>query len=196
MIAEITGICQRCRAGSVVVNVQGLGLAIAVPPKLSDSLTVGQECTLFTKLIVRENEMSLVGFATASERDLFNTLLSAPGVGSKLALSILTKMTPGAFVNAMLSKDLAALVKVPGLGKRTAQKLLLEMETKIAKISQELPPEPLTTGSQVNAEAKAVLMSLGCSDEEAEQALQAAQERVGRGAEVSDWVMAAMQALS
>ena len=195
MIAELTGICQRLRPGRVVLNVNGIGFAVAVPEPLSESLQLGAECTLFTQLIVRENEMSLVGFASANERDLFNTLLSVSGVGSKLALSILTKLSPGAFVSAVLAQDVPTLVKVPGLGKRTAQRLLLEMESKISKISQDLPPEPLTSGSQVNPEAKAVLMSLGCSAEEAEKALEKVSAQCAPGADVSDMVMAAMQAL-
>ena len=195
MIAELTGICQRRRAGQVVVSVGGIGFAVAVPEPLSDSLEVGQTCTLYTHLLVRENALSLVGFASPGERDLFNTLVGISGVGSKLALSILTKMSPGAFVSAVLGKDEKALTKVPGLGKKGAKRLLLEMETKISKISLELPPEPLTTGSAVNPEAKAVLMSLGCGEEEAEKALEAIVPALGPDACVSDMVVAALSSL-
>ena len=195
MIAELTGICQHRRAGQVVIAVGGIGFAVAVPEPLSDSLEVGQTCTLYTHLLVRENALSLVGFASPGERDLFNTLVGISGVGSKLALSILTKMSPGAFVSAVLGKDEKALTKVPGLGKKGAKRLLLEMETKISKISLELPPEPLTTGSAVNPEAKAVLMSLGCGEEEAEKALEAIAPTLGPDACVSDMVVAALSSL-
>lgn len=195
MIAELNGICQRRRAGQVVISVGGIGYAVAVPEPLADSLEVGQECTLYTHLLVRENAISLVGFASANERDLFNTLIGISGVGSKLALSIITKMSPGAFVSAVLAKDEKALVKIPGLGKKGAKRLLLEMETKITKIAQDLPPEPLTTGSAVNPEAKAVLMSLGCTEEEAEKALSAVLADLPADAAVNDIVIAAMSAL-
>ncbi|MDO5295870.1 MAG: Holliday junction branch migration protein RuvA [bacterium] len=195
MIAELNGICQRRRAGQVVISVGGIGYAVAVPEPLADSIEVGQECTLYTHLLVRENAISLVGFASANERDLFNTLIGISGVGSKLALSIITKMSPGAFVSAVLAKDEKALVKIPGLGKKGAKRLLLEMETKITKIAQDLPPEPLTTGSAVNPEAKAVLMSLGCTEEEAEKALSAVLADLPADAAVNDIVIAAMSAL-
>ncbi|MBQ7568257.1 Holliday junction branch migration protein RuvA [bacterium] len=195
MIAELTGVCQRRRAGQIVIAVGGIGFAVAVPEALADSLEVGQECTLHTQLIVRENAMSLVGFATAGERDLFNTLVGISGVGTKLALSILSKMSTGSFVAAVLSKDEKALTKVPGLGKKGAKRLLLEMETKITKIAQELPPEPLTTGSCVNPEAKAVLMGLGCCDDEAENALKAVMPTLSPDASVNDMVIAAMSVL-
>ena len=192
MIAELTGICQRRRAGQVIISVNGIGFAVSVPEKLADSLEVGRECTLHTKLLVRENDMSLVGFSSASERDLFNTLVGISGVGSKLALSILSTLSPGAFVNAILSRNEKTLIKVPGLGKRSAQRLLLEMETKIAKVAQEMPPEPLTTGSTADPEAKAMLIALGCSEEEAEQAVLAAMPGLPAGADISDIVMAAL----
>ena len=196
MIAEITGVCTRRRAGQVIISVQGIGFAVNVPEPLADSIEVGQEVSLHTQLVVRENDMSLVGFASANERDLFNTLLNIQGIGLRLAINILTEMNPAAFVTAVLSKDLKGLTKVHGLGKKGAQRLLLEMENKITKVTQDLPDEPVPSAPAVNSEAKAALISFGCSEEEAERALQAIAGELDPNADTSDIVMAAMRVIN
>lgn len=196
MIAELTGICQRRRPGQVVINVHGIGFAVNVPQPLADSLEVGQEVSLHTQLVVRENDMSLVGFSSANERDLFNTLVNIQGIGVRLALNILTAMNPTAFVTAVLSKNLKELTKVHGLGKKGAQRLLLEMENKITKVTQDLPPEPVPCAPSFSSEAKAALISFGCSEEEAERALQTIAGELAPDADTSDIVMAAMRVLN
>ncbi len=198
MIAELTGICTRRRAGQIVLNVGGIGFAVLVPEALADELTLDEECTLFTQLVVRENEMYLVGFANASERDLFNTLVTISGVGPKLAVAIIGKLGVDNFVLAVLAKDVKGLIQVPGLGKKTAQRLLLEMETKVAKITKEMPvatPQASQPYFPAMSEAKATLLSFGCSEEEAERALESVADKLAADAEVSDIVMAAMSAL-
>jgi Holliday junction DNA helicase RuvA len=140
----------------VVVDVAGVGYDVAVTPTTIVSLPgVGQPAVLHTHLHVREDVLALYGFATADERDIFQTLIGVSGVGPKLGMAVLATFSPDELRNIVVSDDVGALTAVPGIGQRSAQKLLLELRPKL-----DVPDSPLRTGTAL-AEVREALESLG-----------------------------------
>lgn len=132
MIGSVRGrVLERTVPGEVLVDVGGIGYRVLVPTGALDALNPGASAFLFTHLHVREDAMTLYGFPTRDERDLFESLLGASGVGPKLALAILSAHSPGTLRRALADEDLDALTMVPGVGKRTAQRLLVELATRL-----------------------------------------------------------------
>lgn len=118
----------------LLIDVQGVGYEVDAPmTTFYDLPGTGEEVTLFTHLAVREDAHTLYGFARASDRELFRSLLKVNGVGARLALTILSGMAPGEFVQCVQEDNSAALVRLPGVGKKTAERLIIEMRDKIDK---------------------------------------------------------------
>lgn len=174
-----------------MVDVAGVGYAVAVPDPLAETSELGTEVALSTHLAVREGEMSLYGFATLPEREIFRLLIGITGVGPRLALKVLSALSPASLARAILEEDVKTLTRIPGVGPRTARRLMLELSEKIAALAPGLPEHP-TDGQE---EAEAILVSLGCTRQEARQAVRQARESGGPGASVENLVMAAMQVL-
>lgn len=132
MIGRIQGTLLELNAPDILVDVHGLGYEIACPLSTIFNLpALGQLVTLQTHLAVREDAHVLYGFATLQERTLFKTLIKISGVGPKLALSILSGMETDRFIQSIHDQDPAALVKIPGVGKKTAERLIVEMKDKL-----------------------------------------------------------------
>jgi Holliday junction DNA helicase RuvA len=165
MIGSVRGtVIERTAAGEVLVEVGGVGYRAYVPASALPALHPGDAAFLFTHLHVREDAMVLYGFPTRDERDTFETLIATTGVGPKLALAMLSVHSPGALRRALLEDDLASLTMVPGVGKRTAQRLLVELKARLA-----LPELDLTdgrTGPAHRAEVRAALSGLGYAPDE------------------------------
>ncbi len=165
MIGSVRGtVIERTAAGEVLVEVGGVGYRAYVPASALPALHPGDAAFLFTHLHVREDAMVLYGFPTRDERDTFETLIATTGVGPKLALAMLSVHSPGALRRALLEDDLASLTMVPGVGKRTAQRLLVELKARLA-----LPELDLTdgrTGPAPRAEVRAALSGLGYAPDE------------------------------
>jgi len=191
VIAHLRGRIAHCGPGSLVVDVAGVGYAVAVPDPLAETSELGAEVALSTHLAVREGEMSLYGFATLQEREIFRLLIGITGVGPRLALKVLSALSPASLARAILEEDVKTLTRIPGVGPRTARRLMLELSEKIAALAPGLPEHP-TDGQE---EAEAILVSLGCTRQEARQAVRQARESGGPGASVENLVMAAMQVL-
>lgn len=129
MIGRIRGIVAHRGTDNVVIDVHGIGYQIAVTPRtLSELPPVGDEAVLHTHLHVREDQLALFGFASMADKDVFGMLLGISGVGPKVALAILGTMSYDQLQVAVSSDDLDALTAVPGIGRRSAQKLLLELK--------------------------------------------------------------------
>lgn len=147
MIGQLRGILLEKQAPQLLLDVHGVGYEIDAPMttfyRLAD---VGQEITLYTHFVVREDAHHLYGFSTKEERWLFRTLLKVNGVGPKLALTILSSIEPDEFVRCVQQQDTASLVRLPGVGKKTAERLIIEMRDKLAEVS-------LTSGKEVAAAA-------------------------------------------
>ncbi len=156
MIGRLTGAVAEKTADFALVDVGGVGYAVAVTPRTAAALpAVGEQAVLHTHLHVREDVLALYGFETGDERDIFETLIGVSGVGPKLALAVLATFSPDELRQVVLSEDAAALTAVPGIGQRSAQKLLLELRPKM-----DLPDSPLQPGSDV-AEVREALETLG-----------------------------------
>jgi Holliday junction DNA helicase RuvA len=165
VIGSVRGtVIERTATGEVLVEVGGVGYRAFVPASALPTLHPGDAAFLFTHLHVREDAMILYGFPTRDERDTFEVLIGTTGVGPKLALAMLSVHSPAALRRALLEDDLAALTMVPGVGKRTAQRLLVELKTRLA-----VPDLDLTDtdgGPAPRAEVRAALSGLGYAPDE------------------------------
>ena len=174
MIGYVRGIVTHLFKDSCYVDVHGVGYRIYVPVTTRQQLIEGKESTLFTYLNVREDAMQLYGFSTEEEYDLFILLISVSGIGPKVGLGILSGMTPEAFKLAVINGQVAQLTKLPGIGKKSAERLVLELKDKLAKmttISIDTPaaiqPIGVTHGGP-SGEAIEALVSLGYAQKDVE----------------------------
>ncbi|HSR15485.1 MAG TPA: Holliday junction branch migration protein RuvA [Gemmatimonadales bacterium] len=166
MIGRLRGTLAAKGADSVVLEVGGVGYEVAMTPRsLAGLPAVGEGVVVHTHLHVREDQLALFGFGADEERDLFRLLLGASGIGPKLALAVLATMTPAELRQAVLVEDADALTRVPGIGKRGAQKLILDLRSRL-----ELPEGELIAGSGL-AEVRAALEGLGYQSAEIREAL-------------------------
>jgi Holliday junction DNA helicase RuvA len=175
MIGQIRGILIEKQPPALVVDVHGVGYDIDAPMSTFFQLPdVGCEVTLLTHFVVREDAHHLYGFYTREERQLFRTLLKVNGVGPKLALTILSSITPDEFVHCVLSNDAASLVRLPGVGKKTAERLIIEMRDKLsdwhpgslASVTQAAHTLP-TARHAILQDAISALIALGYKQQEA-----------------------------
>ena len=134
MIGRLRGTLVAAREGYLVLDVAGVGYEVAVTPRTVGELPpVGEEVVLHTHLHLREDGMALFGFTSESERQLFRMLITASGVGPKLALTVLGSSTADELRRIIVTEDVDSLTLVPGIGKRTAQKLILDLRPKLAQ---------------------------------------------------------------
>ena len=167
MISRVRGIVVQRAPGVAVLEAGGLGYEIAITPRgLAELPPLGEEAVVHTHLYVREDQQALYGFLSEHERDIFRALLGASGVGPKLAMAILATLPPADLRRAVGADDVAALEAVPGVGKRTAQKLILELRPRLELGDGELPGEGGGLG-----EVRTALEALGFGAPEIREAL-------------------------
>src|SRR3954447_4329491 len=176
MIAAITGTVAAVGTDSAVVEVGGVGLAVQCTPATLANLRTGDPVRLATALVVREDSLTLFGFATDDERAVFDTLQSVAGVGPKLAQAVLAVHSPDAVRAAVASDDVGALTLVPGVGKKGAQRLVLELKETLgaggrAVTSPSLPGQPAVGAWR--EQLRAALLGLGWGNREVDEALAA-----------------------
>lgn len=169
MIATLRGEITQVEQNALVIQVSGLGLRVHVPAPLRERLRVGESAALYTHLVVREDAWTLYGFETVSERDLFLLLLGVDGVGPKVALAVLSTMSIDAVQRAVFAEQPELLGRVPGIGKKTAQKIVLHLHDRL-KPDETLAP--MAAMSDADGEVLAALTALGYSVVEAQAALQ------------------------
>ena len=133
MIASVTGTVTAVGATSAVLEIGGIGLRLLCSPATSATLRTGSEVRLATSLVVREDSLTLYGFADDAEREIFEAVQGATGVGPKLAQAIVSVLSPDELRAALAAEDLATLCRVPGIGRRGAQRLVIELKDKIAR---------------------------------------------------------------
>lgn len=184
MIGRIHGEIIEKTPGHVLVDCSGIGYEIDIPYTTFFVLPeTGHDVILHTHLAVREDAQNLFGFAERLDRDLFRLLIRVNGVGPKMALAILSALDAGRFVHCVESRDLKALVKVPGVGKKTAERLLIEMGDRLGQL--EGKPDITASGSAPSAqgssrpldEAEAALVTLGYKPQEAARAINSIAEQ-------------------
>lgn len=179
MISSVRGTVVDVLPNAAVVEVGGVGVLVQCAPGTLAGLRVGEPGYLATSLVVRETELTLYGFASADEREVFEALQTAAGVGPRLAQAVLAVHTPDAVRRAVASEDLAALSRVPGIGRKGAQRIVLDLRDRLGPAPAEEAGRPRGSGipasrEGVHDQVKSALVSLGYSAREADEALQAA----------------------
>jgi Holliday junction DNA helicase RuvA len=174
VIARVIGHLLEVRLTSVVVDVNGLGYEVLVAPDIAASVQVGEKVDLFTSQVIREDSSTLFGFKNVQARELFNQVQTVTGVGPKVAHSLLSNFSPDELRNAIGSADLKALEKVPGIGKKVASRIVLELQDKFG--GSNLQKDRL--GGKWRASLKDALTSLGYSSREADQAIDKSLETI------------------
>jgi len=169
MIATLRGEITQIEDHALVIEVGGVGLRVLVPAPLRGRMKVGEAIFLYTHLIVRETELTLYGFESQADRDLFNLLLGVDGVGPKASLSVLSTMNVDAVQRAIFGDEPELLSRVPGVGKKTAQKIVLYLKDRL-KPSDTLAS--VAAMSDSDSEVLAALTALGYSVVEAQSAVQ------------------------
>ena len=191
MIGRLTGTLSDKNPPQVLVDCHGVGYEVDVPMSTFYNLPgLGEKVALLTHFVVREDAQILFGFATPSEREAFRQLIKISGVGPRTALSVLSGMSVGDIAQAVTAQDATRLVKVPGIGKKTAERLLLELK---GKIGADLGHTAGTSvASDTQADILQALVALGYSDKESQAALKPLPRDVG----VSEGIKLALKALA
>ena len=189
MIGRLSGILFDKNPAQLVVDCNGVGYEVSVPMSTFYNLPhTGDKVTLLTHMLVREDAQLLYGFGTAQERELFRQLIKITGIGARTALAILSGMSVADLGQAVTLQEAGRLTKVPGIGKKTAERLLLELKGKVgADLGSMAGSTPDTSNDVLNA-----LLALGYSDKEAMLAI----KQVPAGSTVSEGIRQALKALS
>jgi holliday junction DNA helicase RuvA len=168
VIGSVRGsVVERSLSGEVLVEVAGIGYRVYVPMSAVPALEPGTNAFLFTHQHVRDDALILFGFPTRDERDTFEALITASGVGPKLALAILSVHSPPSLRRCLTEDDIDSLVAVPGVGKRTAQRLLVDLKARLEVPDLDLTAVPgSSAASSARAEVRDALVGLGYSNDE------------------------------
>jgi Holliday junction DNA helicase RuvA len=196
MIGQLRGRLAEKRPNQVLVDVGGVGYVVLVP--LSTFAALGElhtEVTLLIHTHVREDALSLYGFVSSREKHLFELLISASGVGPSLALKILSGMSVDELVPAIRGNDLARLTKIPGVGRKTGERMVVELKDKLEAVVIEAERPAASSPAGVEADVVSALVNLGYDARLAEKTLQEAREEIG-AANFEKLLRAALQALS
>lgn len=198
MIAFLKGQVVEALPTQVVVEVNGMGYEVLIPLSSFEKLpAAGQEVKLLTQLVVREDAHILYGFMTGAEREMFRLLVnSVSGIGPKTALNILSGMNVTAFRGAVSGGDVKALSQISGVGKKTAERIIMELREKIGAagaLEAASARHGLTPGDQLTNDATLALMALGYKQPEAHEAVRAAQTMLGPSATLEQIVRACLK---
>ena len=190
MIARLVGVLAEKAPPHVLVDVNGVGYEVQVPMSTFYNLPdLGSKVTLLTQFIVREDAQLLYGFLTAGERESFRELIKISGVGPRIALALLSGLNSDELAQAVAAQDASRLVKVPGVGKKTAERLLLELKGKLAPA---LNKPGFAAVSDNQGDILQALIALGYSDKEAQAAL----KQLPADVSVSDGIKQSLKALA
>ncbi|RZA04330.1 MAG: Holliday junction branch migration protein RuvA [Moraxellaceae bacterium] len=200
MIGCLTGVVRALEVPMVLLDVNGVGYEVDTPLSTYCQLTTGQTVTLWTHLVVREDAQLLYGFLDSSDKILFRTLIKVNGVGPKLALSILSSMSSAMMIQTIDMEDVITLTRIPGVGKKTAERLVIELRDKLKKLANTTNSDGTTvninqlsiTSNSPVAEAEAALISLGYKPVEAQKAVGAFKNDF---TETADLIRAALKSM-
>lgn len=194
MISILRGAVASVGLDHIDVVVGGIGFRVHVTPAFAQAAPCDDEITVYTSMIVREDSMTLYGFESADERDVFTGLMSVSGIGPKIALAALAVLHPDELRRAVRDQDLVALQRIPGVGKKSAQRMALEIGDKLGTPASlpEAAPAPAPSQDAVATEVSAALVGLGWSEAQAAKAIE---KLAGSGLGASDMLRAALVAL-
>ena len=186
MIGQLSGTLLNKQPNELLIDVAGVGYELEVPMSTLFALPdVGQAVTLRTHLLVRDDAHILYGFASTIERKLFRALLKVNGVGAKMALAVLSSMSVDDFANCVAAKDVTALTRIPGVGKKTAERLLVEIADRLdgLGLSSDAPPAATQSApSSAEQDAAEALAALGYKEAETRKMLKAVADQAGDSA--------------
>jgi Holliday junction DNA helicase RuvA len=166
MISSLYGPIRNLRSDHAVIDVGGVGLSVTITPATSAHLSVGNDAQFFTSLVVREDSLTLYGFLDEASRALFELVQTVTGIGPRVAMSILGVLSPDELAVAVAQENIAAIERVPGIGRKGAQRLILELKGKLEEIStsRSIPQHQPVWREQLTS----ALMSLGFSAKESD----------------------------
>jgi Holliday junction DNA helicase RuvA len=193
MIGRLTGVLLEKKPPQVVLDVGGVGYELDVPMSTFYNLPeLGQRLVLYTHLSVREDAHLLYGFGSEAERALFRQLLKVNGVGPKLALSVLSGLSVEQLQNAVSQQEVGVLTRIPGIGKRTAERLILELKDKLGPVAVTSSTAPGGVASNARRDLSDALLALGYSEREAARAM----DKVPKDAPLEEGIRTALKLLS
>ena len=196
MIAYVRGVLDHKEPSRLVVDVNGIGYEIFVPLSTYQKLpALGDQVKLFTHHHVREDAVNLYGFLSFEEKEIFELVLTISGVGAKVALSILSAMTVDVFRRSVAQGDMKTLTKIPGIGKKSAERMVLELKDKIGTVHVD-EGMMRALGTESGNDAVAALLSLGTGQSAAEYAVYRAERLLGDEARLEDIIAQAIKLLS
>lgn len=190
MIASVSGTVLERHGDYAILEVGGIGLKVMTTPRAASALRTGERGTLHTCLVVREDSLTLYGFSEADERATFDILLGVSGVGPRIALAVLSVHSPDELRRAVSAKNIAALTQVPGIGKKGAQRMILELENKLGPVGSTVAEGVGTESDEVVAalvglgwpedDARAAVAEVASEADSTSAALRAALQKLGR----------------
>lgn len=170
MIAQLTGTIRSIHSDRIILEVAGVGYLIHVTPVAAATLTLGNSLTVHTSMVVREDSMTLYGFLDSSSRETFELVQTVSGIGPRVALSILAHLSPEQLADAVESESVAILSGVPGIGKKGAQRILLELKGKLSRSGSS--GTPISSSQPIwREQLSGALISLGYSAREADSTI-------------------------
>jgi Holliday junction DNA helicase RuvA len=201
MFAFLEGSLFSAEADEVVLDVNGIGYQLAVPAHLSSHLpAIGEKVRLFTIVVIRETSQTLYGFHEPQERNLFKVLLGVSGVGPRTALALIGTLTPDQFQEAIQQHNVNAVCKVPGIGRKTAERLIIEVRDKLPALAQRdfatIVREKPSATSTLLRDAMSALTNLGYTQIASQQALKTIIEQQETEPDLPNLITAAIQQMS
>lgn len=194
VISFLSGTVHRIAADHLVILTYGVGRKVNVTPDTLSNTRHGADIELVTTLVVREDSMTLFGFGTEDENHTFEVLLSISGIGPRLAMAILSVMGPGELAAAISNQDANALTRVPGIGKKGASRIILELENKLPKLAASEPGPQLSFGG-ANQQVVDALVGLGWKEAQASDVVQEVVNDLGQNAGTSELLKAALKVM-
>ncbi len=191
MIASVTGAVAAIQPSGVVVEVGGVGISVACTPQTAASTRRGDVVSLHTSLVVREDSLTLYGFPDPEQRDVFELVQTVSGVGPRTALAVLATLAPEDLRHAIATEDIASLTRVPGIGTKGAQRLIIELKDRLRAVAR--PGDVASDDGQETV--RAALVSLGWSARDADRAVSAVTPDLGPDTDVAQLLRAALQHL-
>ncbi len=198
MFAFLRGVVAAKTADHIQLDVNGVGYEVFVPDSVHRRLRPDQEATLLTYCNIREDAFQIYGFLREEEKTLFILLLGISGIGPKVALAILSAMSPPEFGRAIMDSDVTAFTKVAGVGKKTAQRVVLEVKAKLGQdtelsaiLGEDVEPDDADSDDVI-----AALLSLGCTHAEAKKAAAKARKELGKDAADEELVRVALRSMA
>lgn len=194
MITYLTGELLVAQPTSIVVGVNGIGYELIIPLSSFDRLPrKGERVTVLTHLHLKEDGVVLYGFMTEDERSLFRMLIAVTGIGPKIAMGILSGISPDNFRLAVREGSARMLAAVPGIGRKKAERLIVELKDKLGALETGVGGGELPTGAHAHRDAMSALVSLGYTQLEAQKAVAAAAAVIGKTADVESLVREALK---